>query len=44
MERYSQVFKPTEVKMMMSAFSNIETVHIMTYASIKAIGMPDTEF
>ena len=28
MERYSQVFKPTEVKMMMSAFSNIETVHI----------------
>ena len=32
MERYSQVFKPTEVKMMMSAFSNIETVHIAAYA------------
>ena len=32
MERYSQVFKPTEVKMMLSAFSNIETVHIAAYA------------
>ena len=26
-EKYSQVFKPTEVKMMLAAFSNIETVH-----------------
>ena len=45
MERYSQVFKPTEVKMMMSAFSNIETVHIAAYALLlETIGMPDTEF
>ena len=28
MKHYSQVFKPTEVQMMLSAFSNIETVHI----------------
>ena len=45
MERYSQVFKPTEIKMMMSAFSNIETVHIAAYALLlETIGMPDTEF
>ena len=45
MERYSQVFKPTEVKMMLSAFSNIETVHIAAYALLlETIGMPDTEF
>ena len=45
MDRYSQVFKPTEVKMMMSAFSNIETVHIAAYALLlETIGMPDTDF
>ena len=45
MENYSQVFKPTEVKMMMAAFSNIETVHIAAYALLlETIGMPDTEF
>ena len=32
MENYSRVFKPTEVKMMLAAFSNIETVHIAAYA------------
>ena len=45
MERYSRVFKPTEVKMMLSAFSNIETVHIAAYALLlETIGMPETEF
>ncbi|MEM8988014.1 MAG: ribonucleotide-diphosphate reductase subunit beta [Pseudomonadota bacterium] len=45
MERYSQVFKPTEVKMMMSAFSNIETIHIAAYALLlETIGMPESEF
>ena len=45
MENYSQVFKPTEIKMMMAAFSNIETVHIAAYALLlETIGMPDTEF
>jgi ribonucleoside-diphosphate reductase beta chain len=45
MERYARVFKPTEVKMMLSAFSNIETVHIAAYAQLlETIGMPDSEF
>lgn len=45
MERYSRVFKPTEVKMMLAAFSNMETVHIAAYALLlETIGMPDSEF
>ena len=45
MERYSRVFKPTEVKMMLSAFSNMETIHIAAYALLlETIGMPETEF
>ena len=45
MERYARVFKPTEIKMMLSAFSNIETVHIAAYALLlETIGMPDSEF
>src|SRR5665213_4571003 len=27
MERFGRVFKPTEVKMMLSAFANMETIH-----------------
>ena len=45
MERYARVFKPTEVKMMLSAFSNMETIHIAAYALLlETIGMPETEF
>ncbi|HXI88354.1 MAG TPA: ribonucleotide-diphosphate reductase subunit beta [Parvularculaceae bacterium] len=45
MERYSRVFKPTEVKMMLSVFSNMETIHIAAYALLlETIGMPDSEF
>jgi ribonucleoside-diphosphate reductase beta chain len=45
MERYARVFKPTEIKMMLSAFSNIETIHIAAYALLlETIGMPDSEF
>lgn len=45
MERYGRVFKPTEIKMMMSAFSNMETVHIAAYALLlETIGMPEAEF
>ena len=41
MERYATVFKPTEVKMMLSAFSNMETIHIAAYALLlETIGMP----
>ena len=45
MERYSLVFKPTEVKMMLSAFANMETIHIAAYALLlETIGMPESEF
>jgi ribonucleoside-diphosphate reductase beta chain len=45
MKHYSQVFKPTEVLMMLSAFSNIETIHIAAYSHLlDTIGMPDTEY
>jgi len=45
MERYARVFKPTEVKMMLSSFSNMETIHIAAYALLlETIGMPETEF
>jgi ribonucleoside-diphosphate reductase beta chain len=45
MERFARVFKPTEVKMMLSAFSNMETIHIAAYALLlETIGMPEAEF
>ncbi|MBI05197.1 MAG: ribonucleotide-diphosphate reductase subunit beta [Pelagibacteraceae bacterium] len=45
MKRYSQVFQPTEVQMMLSAFSNIETIHIAAYSHLlDTIGMPETEY
>ena len=45
MKNYAQVFKPTEVQMMLSAFSNIETVHIAAYSHLlDTIGMPETEY
>jgi ribonucleoside-diphosphate reductase beta chain len=45
MERYATVFKPTEVKMMLAAFSNMETIHIAAYALLlETIGMPESEF
>jgi ribonucleoside-diphosphate reductase beta chain len=45
MKNYSQVFKPTEIQMMLSAFSNMETVHIAAYSHLlDTIGMPETEY
>jgi ribonucleoside-diphosphate reductase beta chain len=45
MEKYARVFKPTEVKMMLAAFSNIETIHVAAYALLlETIGMPESEF
>jgi len=45
MKHYSQVFKPTEVLMMLSAFSNIETVHIAAYSHLlDTVGMPEAEY
>lgn len=45
MKHYSQVFKPTEVQMMLAAFSNMETVHIAAYSHLlDTIGMPEAEY
>ncbi len=45
MKQYSQVFKPTEVLMMLSAFSNIETIHIAAYSHLlDTVGMPELEY
>jgi len=45
MDRYAAIFKATEVKMMLSAFSGMETVHIIAYALLlETLGIPDSEF
>ncbi|KAF8818471.1 ribonucleotide-diphosphate reductase subunit beta [Rickettsia endosymbiont of Cardiosporidium cionae] len=45
MKHYSQVFQPIEVQMMLSAFSNIETVHIAAYSHLlDTVGMDEIEY
>jgi ribonucleoside-diphosphate reductase beta chain len=45
MKHYSQVFKPTEVQMMLAAFSSMETVHIAAYSHLlDTIGIPELEY
>ncbi len=45
MKHYSRVFKPTEILMMLSAFSNMETIHIAAYSYLlDTIGMPEIEY
>jgi ribonucleoside-diphosphate reductase beta chain len=45
LERYMRVFRPTEVKMMLSAFASMETIHILAYSLLlDTVGMPDEEF
>jgi len=45
MKHYSQVFKPTEVQMMMAAFSSTETIHIAAYSHLlDTIGMAEVEY
>ncbi len=45
MKQYSQVFKPTEVQMMLAAFSNMETIHVAAYSHLlDTLGMPETEY
>lgn len=44
-EKYASVFKPTEVKMMLAAFANMETIHIAAYSQlIDTVGMPESEY
>ena len=45
MKNYSRIFQPTEVQMMLSAFSNMETIHIAAYSHLlETIGIPETEY
>ncbi len=45
MRHYSRVFQPTEVLMMLAAFSNMETVHIAAYSHlIDTLGMPEVTY
>jgi ribonucleoside-diphosphate reductase beta chain len=45
MRHYSRVFQPTEIQMMLAAFSAMETVHIAAYSHLlDTIGMPETEY
>lgn len=45
MTRYAKVFKPTEIKMMLAAFANTETIHIQAYSHLlDTIGMPEIEY
>lgn len=45
MRHYTRVFKPTEVQMMLAAFSNMETVHIAAYSHLlDTLGIPETEY
>src|SRR3990170_995646 len=32
MKHYARIFKPTEVRMMLAAFSNMETIHVAAYS------------
>ena len=44
-KHYARVFKPTEIQMMLAAFSNAESIHVFSYAYLlDTIGMPDSEF
>jgi ribonucleoside-diphosphate reductase beta chain len=45
MRHYSRVFQPTEVQMMLAAFSNMETIHIAAYSYLlDTVGMPEIEY
>jgi ribonucleoside-diphosphate reductase beta chain len=44
-EKYLQIFLPTEIRMMLIAFTNMETVHIAAYSLLlDTVGMPETEY
>ena len=45
MKHYSRVFQPTEIQMMLSAFSNMETIHVAAYSHLlDTIGIPEGEY
>jgi ribonucleoside-diphosphate reductase beta chain len=45
MKQYARIFGPTEVQMMLSAFSNMETIHVAAYAHLlDTLGIPEAEY
>ena len=45
MQHYSKVFQPPELKMMLAAFSNMETIHVAAYSYLlDTLNMPETEY
>ena len=45
MRQYSRIFGPTEVQMMLAAFSNMETIHVAAYSHLlDTLGMPEVEY
>lgn len=45
MKHYSRIFKPIEIQMMLSAFSNMETIHVDAYSHLlDTLGMPEVEY
>lgn len=45
MTRLGQISWPTEIKMMLASFANMETIHIAAYSNlIETIGMPETTY
>ena len=45
MRHYGKVFQPTEVQMMLAAFSNMETIHVAAYSHLlDTLGIPETEY
>ncbi len=45
MQKYGRVFKPTEVQMMLAAFSNMETIHVAAYSHLlDTLGIPELEY
>lgn len=44
-KKYAQIFGPVEVQMMLTAFSNMESIHIAAYSHLlDTVGMPETEY
>ena len=45
LDYYCHIFQPTEVKMMLCAFANIESVHIAAYSHLlDSLALPETEY
>lgn len=44
-ERYMPIFKPPEIRMMLAAFTNVESIHVHAYSLLlDTIGMPEAEY